>query len=96
MRNFGIPAKLSSDNGNTFANKLWTNLQASLGTIVEFAPLYSPQAVGGVERQHQPLKTSLKAALLHMSDVHGSNWMSILPWILLARRTSFHTELTFF
>ena len=28
-----------------------------------------------------------------MGDEHGSSWMSILPWTLLARRTAFHSEL---
>ena len=93
VKNFGIPSKLSSDNGNTFTSRLWTNLQDKLGAIVQYTPLYSPQAVGGVERQHKDLKNSLKTALLHMGDTNGRNWMDVLPWTLLARRNSYHNEL---
>ena len=93
VKNFGIPSKLSSDNGNTFTSRLWKDLQDKLGTIVHYAPLYSPQAVGGVERQHRDLKQALKTALLRMGDTNGRNWMDVLPWTLLARRNSFHNEL---
>ena len=37
--------------------------------------------------------TRLKTTLLTMADTHKSKWMDILPWILLSRRTSFHSEL---
>ena len=28
-----------------------------------------------------------------MGDSHGKDWMQVLPWTLLARRTSYHNEL---
>ena len=93
VRNFGIPATIESDNGNTFSAQLWQDIQKQLGAIIKYTPLYSPQALGGVERQHKDLKQSLKTALLQMGDSHGSAWMEILPWTLLARRTSHHHEL---
>ena len=93
VRNFGVPANIESDNGNTFDSKLWNDVQAQLGSIVKYTPLYSPQALGGVERQHRDLKHGLKTALLQMGDEKGSAWMQVLPWTLLARRTSFHNEL---
>ena len=46
-----------------------------------------------VERQHAPLKTGLRAALIAMADEYGQNWSSILPWIRLGRRTAHHEEL---
>ena len=93
VRNFGIPATIDSDNGNTFTSQLWNDVQKQLGSIVKYSPLYSPQSLGGVERQHKDLKQSLKTALLQMGDKHGSAWMQILPWTLLSRRTSYHNEL---
>ena len=61
--------------------------------MVAYSPLYSPASLGAVERQHRDLKQSLKATLLNMAEVHKSNWMAILPWTLLARRTAYHSEL---
>ena len=93
IRNFGIPARITSDNGNTFTSQLWADIQAKLGSIVQYTPLYSPQSLGGVERQHKDLKSGLKTALLHMGESNGEDWMQVLPWTLLARRTSYHNEL---
>ena len=93
VRNFGVPALIDSDNGNTFTAQLWQDVQQQLGTIIKYVPLYSPQAMGGVERQHKDLKQSIKTALLQMGDTHGSAWMDILPWTLLARRTSHHHDM---
>ena len=93
IRNFGLPRRISSDNASTFTSRLWTALQEELGIFVDYAPTYAPWAVGTVERQHRDLKNSIRAALIHMADTHQSNWQAILPWVLLARRTSFHSEL---
>ena len=93
IRNFGLPSKISSDNGSCFTSKLWTSLQNELGILVDYAPTYSPWTVGTVERQHLDLKNSLRTSLLHMGDVHQSSWMAILPWTLLARRTAYHAQL---
>ena len=39
------------------------------------------------------IKTGLRAALIAMNDQYGAQWHTILPWILLGRRTSYHEEL---
>ena len=93
IRHFGLPSTATSDNGNVFISRVWKELQRSLGTIIKHSPLYSPSSVGSIERQHLDLKVALRAALLEMGDVHGANWMSMLPWVLLGRRTSYHSEL---
>ena len=92
-QHFGVPSYARSDNATNFTSKMWTHLHQSLGTIVSYSPLYRPQAMGMIERQHAPLKTGLRAALMAMGDEYGKNWTSILPWILLGRRTSWHEEL---
>ena len=93
VRNYGLPSRISSDNGVSFTSKLWSNLQDELGIMVDYAPVYAPWAVGTVERQHLDLKNALRTTLIHMADTHQTNWMSILPWILLSRRTSYHAQL---
>ena len=45
IRNFGIPARIISDNGNTFTSQLWADIQAKLGSIIQYTPLYSPQSL---------------------------------------------------
>ena len=93
VRNFGLPSKATSDKGPSFISRLWSGIHAQLGTIISYSPLYSLQSVGGIERQHLDLKNSLKAALLKLGEDHQHNWMSILPWTLLARRTAFHADI---
>ena len=93
VQHFSVPAYATSDNAVYFTSRPWRDLHDKLGTIVSFSPLYRPQAVGMVERQHAQLKAGLRAALLTMGDKYGQNWADILPWILLGRRTSWHEEL---
>ena len=90
---FSLPARATSDNGNTFVSQVWKGLQESLGIKVEFTPRYRPQANGAVERQHQSLKNSLKASLLEMGDIYREKWADALPWILLGRRSAFQEDL---
>ena len=93
VAHFGLPFKATSDSGNVFISKLWKELHKELGSIVAYSPLYSPSSLGSVERIHKDIKASLKATLLAMGDEHKSKWMSVLPWTLLSRRTSYHSEL---
>ena len=93
IRNYGLPHKITCDNGSTFTAKLWKDLNEQLGTIVGFTPIYSPQSLGTLERQHADLKAGLKATLKAMGDEFQTNWMRMLPFIILGRRTSFHGEL---
>ena len=93
MQYFGIPSVASSDNGVSFQSRLWSDLHDSLGTIVTYSPLYSPQSVGIIERQHKDIKQSLKACLITVGEEYQHKWSDILPWILLGRRTSHHSEL---
>ena len=90
---FGLPTKATSDHGNTFIAQMWTHLHEALGVLVDYTPVYSPQSLGGLERRHRDLKSSLKAALVKMGDTHGSNWLSVLPWTLLGLRTAHQEDL---
>ena len=71
----------------------WKKLQEKLGIEVEFTPLFRPQANGAVERQHQSLKNSLKAALIEMGNTHRDKWYEALPWVLMGRRAAFQEDL---
>ena len=93
VRNFGLPGKVTSDNGVSFQANLWKDIHKQLGTIVTYSPVYSPQSVGMIERQHSDLKQDLRAVLSTLGDVYGSEWTAALPWVLLSRRTSYHSDL---
>ena len=79
VKNYGIPSKITSDNGVSFQAKMWKDINERLGTIVTYSPIYSPASVGAIERQHGDLKNSLKAVLSTTADVYGSTWVDILP-----------------
>ena len=84
---------MTSDNGTTFTSRLWKDIQAQLNTIESYTPIYSPASLGSLERQHADIKNGLRAILHNMADEYQSEWMSILPWVILSRRTALHGEL---
>ena len=90
---FGLPTQLRSDNGNTFVATLWRNVHKAMGIDVAYTPPYHPASLGHIERQHKDIKVGLKTALYAMGDKHGENWLSHLPWVLLARRTALQPDL---
>ena len=92
-RRFGVPSTAQTDNGTTFISNLWRDLHKNLGTIITYSPVYRAAAIGHVERQHQTLKNSLRAALIEMSDTHKTEWMSILHWVILGKNTTFQPDL---
>ena len=93
IRNFGLPAKITCDNGKTFTSQLWKDINKQLNTIVAYTPIYSPASLGSLERQHADLKSGIKASLVAMGDRYQGSWMRCLPWVLLGRRTAYHGEL---
>ena len=93
VSSFGLCQEAITDNGNTFIAKLWTKMHEQLGTLVSYTPLYHSASLGHLERQHRDIKESLKACLLQMGDVHGKEWPSALPWVLLGRRTAYQPDL---
>ena len=90
---FGLPERATTDNGNTFVNQMWQKLHENLGTVVTYTPVYHPESLGGLERQHRDIKASLRAVLHQMGDTHGSKWLQVLPWVLLGRRTAYQEDL---
>lgn len=77
---FGVPLKLTSDQGRQFESELFTELNKLLGIQKFRTTAYHPQANGILERWHRTLKNSIKC--------HGnSRWMETLPTILLGLRS---------
>ena len=58
---------------------MWQDMAKTLNYDVNFTALYSPMTNAMVERQHQSIKNSLKAALLEMGDAHQDKWADQLP-----------------
>lgn len=69
---FGIPKRISTDQGTQFESLLFNQLNNLLG--------YNPRANGIIERWHRSLKAALKAKF-------NANWMDELPIILLGLRS---------
>ena len=74
---FGVPARLTSDQGRQFMSTLWTLTCQQLGVEHITTTAYHPQSNGMVERSHRQLKDALRACLA------GPTWPDHLPWVLL-------------
>ena len=59
---YGLPGLVTSDNGASFTANLWKGMLDKLNIKVQYSALYRPESIGMLERQHQGLKNSLKAA----------------------------------
>ena len=79
---FGVPLDMTSDRGPQFTSGLWTSVSQSLGIQLHRTTAYHPQSNGLVERFHRTLKSSIKASLV------DSNWIDVLPWVLLGLRSA--------
>jgi hypothetical protein len=84
---FGVPSSITSDRGPQFMSSLWANLSQFLPFLHIPTTAFHPQSNGLVERFHRRMKAVLRARCT------TSDWVSHLPWVLLALRTSPH-ELT--
>jgi cleavage and polyadenylation specificity factor subunit 1 len=79
---FGVPVRLTSDQGRQFESSMWHILMQILGVDRIRTTSYHPQANGAIERFHRTLKASLMATL------QDDNWVDKLPMILLGLRNS--------
>ena len=89
---FGVPSRVTSDNGASFISNLWKDMMAKLNIKVQYSASYRPQAIGMLERQHRSIKDSLKAAIEDMGQKYQDRWMDYLPLVLLGRRTSLQPD----
>lgn len=77
---FGIPKRISTDQGTQFESLLFNRLNNLLGCKHLRTCAYNPRANGIIERWHRSLKAALKAKF-------NANWMDELPIILLGLRS---------
>ena len=90
---YGLPSACTSDQGSNFVSSLFQEMQKGLGIEINHTPIYWPQGNGLIERNHQTLKTSIKAQLVEMGQKYQNNWFQVLPWALLGMRTAFNKDL---
>lgn len=77
---FGVPTKITSDQGKQFESELFQQLCKSLGIERIRTTGYHPQSNGIIENWHRTLKASLTAM--------GKSWLTTLPLVLLGLRTA--------
>jgi transposase InsO family protein len=73
---FGVPSKLTVDNGKQFDSQDFKDFCFSIGTKLAFASVYHPQSNGVVERANGKIFTAVKKMLL---DDKKGKWADLLP-----------------
>jgi len=84
---FGIPRRLSTDNGPHFIGKINQELCSVLKINQQFHCSHHPRAAGMVERANGILKDKLTKLTLET----GLNWLKVLPLALYHMRITRHT-----
>lgn len=79
---WGIPARLSSDNGLHFANEAIDQISQYLGIDVRKHCAYHPASGGAVERENGILKNKL----VKCCEETGLSWTKALPLVLMYLR----------
>ncbi|XP_023239035.1 uncharacterized protein LOC111637698, partial [Centruroides sculpturatus] len=83
---FGVPLRLTSDQGRQFESDLFHVLSTTLGIKQICTTPYHPAANGMVERLHRTLKAALRCH-------GGDDWANVLPTVLLGLRTAFKEDI---
>lgn len=83
---FGLPYRITTDQGRQFESLLFKQLNSILGIDHYRTTAYHPQANGLIERFHRSLKASLKAKL-------SIDWSDELPLVLLGLRSAVKADI---
>ncbi|XP_017481735.1 PREDICTED: uncharacterized protein LOC108370837 [Rhagoletis zephyria] len=83
---FGVPARISSDQGRQFDSAVFAELMKAIGATHLRTSPYHPQSNGIIERWHRSFKTAI---LCH----DPSRWVHHLPTILLGLRVAYKPDI---
>jgi hypothetical protein len=82
---FGVPSKLTVDNGKQFDTQDFREFCNSIGTKAVFASVYHPQSNSVVERAKRKIFSAIKKRLL---DDKKGKWADQLPKVIWAFSTT--------
>lgn len=83
---YGVPLRITTDQGRQFECALYRELTRLLGIQHFRTSAYHPQANGIIERWHRSLKNSIKC-------LNTNNWVDVLPTVLLGLRTTWKNDI---
>uniref|UniRef100_A0A6V7INF4 Integrase catalytic domain-containing protein n=1 Tax=Bracon brevicornis TaxID=1563983 RepID=A0A6V7INF4_9HYME len=75
---FGVPLRITSDQGAQFQSHLFKELNKLLGVRHITTTTHHPQSNGLVERMHRQLEAALRC--------HGDSWYEALPAVIMGMR----------
>ncbi|XP_061127087.1 uncharacterized protein LOC133146985 [Syngnathus typhle] len=81
---WGLPDRISSDNGKEFVDKTVKLILQKLGIKQRLGAVYHPQSQGICEKMNGVLKTRISKICQHT----GLNWIAALPLALMVCRSS--------
>lgn len=83
---FGVPARITTDQGRQFESQLFKDLTRLVGAKHLRTTAYHPASNGIIERWHRSLKAAIKC---HSTE----RWTEVLPMILLGFRSTVKEDL---
>lgn len=89
VRLHGIPQRIIFDRDLVFTSALWTSLQQSLGTKLNFSSAYHPETDGQTERVNQVLEDMLRMYVMDQQ----SCWEEYLHLVEFAYNNGYHSSI---
>lgn len=83
---YGVPLRITSDQGRQFMSDLFRQLTEFFGISHLRTTAYHPQANGMVERLHRQLKSAIEC---HETE----DWTDVLPVVLMGMRAAFKEDI---